>query len=215
MQGTVKSNSPDLHLILAITGASGAIYSKSLIQIMAENVYGKSELIISPNGLRVYREEQKSKVSDAPEYLREILAPINDIEKAATIHHFVHRDYQNIGDHPASGSTTFDGMVIVPCSMKTLAAISTGYSDNLITRAADVCLKEKRKLILVLRETPFSPIHLENMLRLARYGAVILPANPGFYHNPQTIKELADFISHRILRQFGVSLGKIWAGSND
>jgi 4-hydroxy-3-polyprenylbenzoate decarboxylase len=105
----------------------------------------------------------------------------------------------------ASGSGAPDAMVVCPCTMGTLAAIAGGLSDKLIERAADVVLKEGRKLILVPRETPFSIIHLENMLRLARAGAVILPANPGFYHKPQTIEDVVDFIVARILDQLSVA----------
>lgn len=104
----------------------------------------------------------------------------------------------------ASGSNPADAMVVCPCTMGTLAAIATGLSDNLIERAADVMLKEARKLILVPRETPLSAIHLENMLRLARAGAVILPANPGFYHHPGSVGDLVDFVVARVLDHLGI-----------
>jgi 4-hydroxy-3-polyprenylbenzoate decarboxylase len=104
----------------------------------------------------------------------------------------------------ASGSNPADAMVICPCSMGTLAAVAQGLADNLIERAADVMLKEARKLVLVPRETPFSAIHLENMLRLARAGAVVLPANPGFYHHPQRVEDLVDFVVARVLDQLGI-----------
>ena len=104
----------------------------------------------------------------------------------------------------ASGSNPPDAMVICPCSMGTLASIAAGLAQNLIERAADVVLKEQKKLVLVPRETPFSAIHLENMLKLSRAGAVILPANPGFYHRPQSVAEIVDFIVARILDQVGV-----------
>jgi 4-hydroxy-3-polyprenylbenzoate decarboxylase len=104
----------------------------------------------------------------------------------------------------ASGSGASEAMVVCPCSMGTLAAVAQGLSDNLIVRAADVMIKENRKLILVPREAPFSALHLENMLKLARLGAVILPANPGFYHHPQRIEDLIDFIVARILDQLGM-----------
>jgi len=105
----------------------------------------------------------------------------------------------------ASGSNPADAMVICPCTMGTLASIAAGLADNLIERAADVMLKESRRLILVPRETPLSQIHLENMLRLARAGAIILPANPGFYHHPESVQDVVDFIVARILDQLGVS----------
>lgn len=104
----------------------------------------------------------------------------------------------------ASGSNPADAMVICPCTMGTLAAVAAGLSQNLIERAADVMLKEHRKLILVPRETPLSAIHLENMLRLARSGAIVLPANPGFYHHPQSVEALVDFVVARILDQLGI-----------
>lgn len=105
----------------------------------------------------------------------------------------------------ASGTNAANAMVVCPCTMGTLAAIAAGMSDNLIERAADVTLKEQRKLILVPRETPFSAIHLENMLKLARIGAVILPANPGFYHHPASVQDLVDFVVARILDHLGVA----------
>ncbi|OJW74333.1 flavin prenyltransferase UbiX [Thiobacillus sp. 65-1402] len=104
----------------------------------------------------------------------------------------------------ASGSNPADAMVVCPCSMGTLAAIAHGLSDNLIERAADVMLKEQKKLILVPREAPFSTLHLENMLTLSRMNAVILPANPGFYHRPQSVEDIVDFIVARILDQLGI-----------
>lgn len=105
----------------------------------------------------------------------------------------------------ASGSNPGDAMVICPCSMGTLAAVAAGLADNLIERAADVMLKERRKLVLVPRETPLSAIHLENMLRLTRAGAVVLPANPGFYHRPASVQDVVDFVVARVLDQLGVA----------
>ncbi len=117
----------------------------------------------------------------------------------------------------ASGSNPPDAMVVCPCTMGTLASIAAGLAQNLIERAADVVIKEGRKLILVPRETPFSVIHLENMLKLARLGVVILPANPGFYHHPQGVRDLVDFVVARILDQLGVvhRLMRRWGEADD
>jgi 4-hydroxy-3-polyprenylbenzoate decarboxylase len=119
------------------------------------------------------------------------------------------------GAPPASGSALSAGMVVCPCSMGTLSAISVGASRSLIERAADVALKERRKLVLVPRETPLSAIHLQNMLRLTRAGAVVLPAAPGFYHQPEEISDLVDFIVARVMDQLGVAhtIGKRWDGT--
>jgi 4-hydroxy-3-polyprenylbenzoate decarboxylase len=116
------------------------------------------------------------------------------------------------GARPASGSARAAGMVVCPCSMGTVAAIAAGTSRSLVERAADVALKERRPLVLVPRETPLSAIHLENMLRVTRAGAVVLPASPGFYHRPDTIAELVDFVVARVLDQFGVehAVGRRW-----
>lgn len=123
----------------------------------------------------------------------------------------------NMAAKPSSGSHPQVGMIIVPCSMGTLGAIASGAGTNLIHRAADVTLKEGRKLVLVPRETPYNTIHLENMLRLSRAGASILPASPGFYHRPQTIQTLVDHLVFRILDQFGIphSTATRWKGEKE
>jgi 4-hydroxy-3-polyprenylbenzoate decarboxylase len=123
-------------------------------------------------------------------------------------------DFHDIGASIASGSHPTRGMVVVPCSMKTLAAVAHGYAENLIARVADVVLKERRRLILVPRETPLSAIHLQNMLRLARLGVAIVPAMPGFYHRPATIDDLVEMLVMRILDQMGfeIDLAKRWSG---
>lgn len=121
----------------------------------------------------------------------------------------------NLAAKPSSGSNKQDGMIIVPCSMGTLGAIASGAGTNLIHRAADVCLKEGRRLVVVPRETPYNQIHLENMLRLARAGARILPASPGFYHRPKTIEQLVDHLCYRLLDQFDIPHGRStqWTGN--
>jgi 4-hydroxy-3-polyprenylbenzoate decarboxylase len=123
-------------------------------------------------------------------------------------------DVRDQGASISSGSFHTDGMIIVPCSMKTLAAIRCGYADNLIARAADVTIKEQRRLILVARETPLSPIHLENLLELSRIGAIIFPPAPAFYNRPETIDEVLDHLAVRILDQFGLDhpTARRWSG---
>ena len=123
-------------------------------------------------------------------------------------------DARDQGASISSGSFTTDGMIVVPCSMKTLAAIRMGYADNLVARAADVTIKERRKLILVARETPLSPIHLENLLHLSRIGAVVFPPTPAFYNHPTTLNDMLDHLAVRILDQFGLDhpAAKRWVG---
>ncbi len=125
-----------------------------------------------------------------------------------------HYDVDDLTSPVASGSQQFEAMVIVPCSMASAAAIANGISRNLLLRVADICLKEGRRLILVPRETPVSAIHLENLLKLARSGAVIMPASPGFYHKPKDIDEIVDFVVGRILQRLGLDqdLFKPWKG---
>jgi 4-hydroxy-3-polyprenylbenzoate decarboxylase len=123
-------------------------------------------------------------------------------------------DNDDLAAKPSSGSFKLDGMVVVPCSMKTLASIAHGYEDTLISRSASVMLKESRKLVLVPRETPLTTIHISNMLKLAKMGTIILPAMPGFYHKPKSIDELLNHIAGKILDQFGIEheVFKRWAG---
>jgi len=192
----VKAVNDTMHLIIAITGCSGVIYGVRLLEA-CRKLGIETDLI----------------VSQAAEKLLELELgkPIEDVRKLAK------RNYsQDDLEAPlASGSVKTDGMVIAPCSMKTLGAIASGVADNLITRAADVTLKEGRPLVLVPRETPLNLIHLENMVRLKRAGATILPAMPGFYHKPKEISELIDFIVGRILDVLGVEhkLYRRWQGS--
>ena len=187
-------------IALAMTGASGALYGLRLLESLLEA--GESvDFMISAPGQVVVSTESDLSLSGRPAEIQRILTE-----------RFGARDGQlrvfgreEWSAPIASGSGVPRAMVICPCTMGTLAAVACGMSDNLIDRAADVVLKEGRKLILVPRETPFSVIHLENMLRLARMGAVILPPNPGFYHQPRTLDDLVNFIVARILDQLGIA----------
>ena len=178
-----------LPLVVAITGASGAPYAVRLLQALVQ-AEQPTWLIVSDHGLRLLSTESNIDSVDA---LRDRVGA-----KAwdSSVRTFDDRDR---GALPASGSVRTRGMVICPCSMGTIAAISQGTSRSLVERAADVVLKERRRLVVVPRETPYSDIHLENMLRLTRAGAVVMPASPGFYHRPSRIEDLVDFVVGRIL----------------
>lgn len=203
---------PSLKLVVALSGASGSIYAIHFLRALCRLVSGESSLIVSPAALRVYRDEVGPGGKNAASLLEDVLAPVPAAERR---HRFVVESYGDTGARAASGSAPYDGMVIVPCSMKTLAGVAQGYAANLPERAADVCLKEKRRLVLVPRETPFNTIHLRNMLTLSEAGAVILPAAPGFYQKPESIDDLGRFIAGRILALFGVhdhDLYPAWEG---
>ena len=174
-------------LLVAITGASGANLAIILLQQLKKKEV-VTELIIS----RV-----AEKIIDIETDCR-----LNDIIDLSTKHY----DINDLTANPASGSYKIDAMVIIPCSMKTLASIANGYADNLITRAADVTIKERRKLVLVVRETPFSAIHLENMLKLARIGVIIAPPIPSYYIKPKDINELNKYFVGRILDQIQIGI---------
>lgn len=194
----------DLPIVFAITGASGAPYAVRLLeQLVAAKRH--VQLIVSSHGLRLLRTESDI---DSAEALRERIGE-RAWEQQITIF-----DDGDRGAAPASGSALNAGMVICPCSMGTLSAIAVGASRSLVERAADVALKERRPLVLVPRESPLSAIHLENMLRATRAGAVVLPASPGFYHRPKSIDDLVDFVVARVLDHLGVehALGKRWGG---
>lgn len=178
-----------LPLVVAITGASGAPYAVRLLQALTAAAQ-PTWLIVSEHGFRLLQTESGIGSLEA---LRERVGA-----RAWDAHVRVFDD-RDRGALPASGSVQTKGMVICPCSMGTVAAIATGTSRSLIERGADVVLKERRKLVVVPRETPYSDIHLENMLRLTRAGAVVLPASPGFYHQPTKIEQLVDFVVGRIL----------------
>ena len=192
-------------LIFGITGASGAPYAVRTLRALTAAECPVS-LIISAHGFRLLHAEMGIQTQDA---LREAVGP-SAWDQFVTVH-----DDRDRGATPASGSAQSAGMLICPCSMGTLSAIAAGTSRSLIERAADVTLKERRKLVLVPRETPLSEIHLRNMLRVTRAGAVVLPAAPGFYHRPTTIDALVDFVAARVLDQLGIpnALAPRWTGS--
>src|SRR5205814_3777575 len=189
-----------MEFTVAITGASGSIYAKrTLVHMAASGVVERINLIMSEAAITVARVELGVDLT-RPE--RRKINHWLDLPDASRLVH-LHR-LDNVAAKPSSGSHPQEGMVIVPCSMGTLGAIASGAGTNLIHRAADVTLKESRRLVIVPRETPYNAIHLENMLRLAHAGARILPASPGFYYRPQTCLELVDHLCFRILDQFGI-----------
>ncbi len=185
-------------IIVGITGASGSVYARTLLaHLNASADVTRIDLVISQAGARVVGEELGLNVAGADRrVVRELLG--EDSEKV-----IVHSP-NDIGATIASGSYLADAMVIVPCSMSTLGAIASGITRDLVHRAADVVLKENRRLILVPRETPLNVIHLENMLKLAQAGVRIIPAMPGFYHHPKTIDDLIEHFIHRLLDHLGV-----------
>lgn len=199
-----------MELTVAITGASGTIYAYRTLQMLAASGTIKTiNLIMSSVVPTVAQVEMKADLRDADtQKINKWLG----LEKDSKIIRFWRLD--NFAAKPSSGSNKQEGMIIVPCSMGTLGAIASGAITNLIHRAADVTLKERRKLVLVPRETPYSSIHLENMLKLSHAGASILPASPGFYHRPDSIEELVDHMCFRILDQFDIPHSKKtqWTG---
>ena len=191
-------------IVVGITGASGAPYAVRLLQQLTAS-HRPISLIVSKYGMRLLHAEMGIESIDA---LREA---VGKEAWDSCVETYTNDDR---GAPPASGSSLTAGMIVCPCSMGTLSAIAVGASRSLIERAADVTLKERRKLILVPRETPLSAIHLGNMLRLTRAGAVIMPAAPGFYHRPKQIAQLVDFMVARMLDQLGIeqTLVKRWEG---
>ena len=199
-----------MELTVGITGASGTIYAHRTLQLLASS--GSVEtinLILSATAATVAQVEMGVNLRDADAgKINEWIGLPSD-SKLIRVWRL-----DNLAAKPSSGSNKQAGMIIVPCSMGTVGAIASGAGTNLIHRAADVCLKEGRKLVLVPRETPYNAIHLENMLRLTHAGARILPASPGFYHRPKTIDELVDHLCNRILDQFDIPHGRKteWTG---
>lgn len=187
-------------ITLAFTGASGMPYGIRLLEVLLQQ--GKQVYLLYSKVAQIVAQQEMelalpSSAKEAEAFLRSRYGVTNEQLRV-----FGREEWFA---PVASGSNPADAMVICPCTMGTLAAVAAGLSQNLIERSADVMLKENRPLIIVPRETPFSPIHLENMLKLARSGAVILPANPGFYHHPQTVQDLVDFVVARVLDHLHVN----------
>lgn len=186
-------------IIVAISGASGAVYGVRLLQVLRDTPGIESHLVVSSAGWRNVEEEHGLQRAD--------------IEALADKVH----DIANIGATIASGSFQCSGMVVAPCSMRTLAAIAHGLSDNLITRAADVLLKERRRLVLMVRESPLSLIHLRNMVSVTEAGAIICPPMPAFYLHPQSVDDIVDFSVARALDLLDVphTLAARWNGNEE
>ena len=207
----MTANNPQIrHFVVAITGASGSVYGLRLISELLRSGERVS-LILTSAGRQVMNHETglewSAEITKQRQQVQEYFASIA-VDCLAT---------DDFWAGAASGSAAADAMIVAPCSMGTLGRIAAGLSGNLLERAADVMLKERRTLLLVPRETPFNNIHLENLLRLSQSGAVILPAMPGFYHGPQTIEDLVDFVVGKILDQLDVqhSLFTRWGEDRD
>ena len=184
-----------MKIVVGISGGSGSIYAISLLKALKElNI--ETHLVVTTMGEYVTNHECG--------------ISLEELKGMATYFH----DNKNFAAPIASGSFKVDGMVVLPCSMKTLSSVANGFSDSLLTRACDVTLKEGRKLILVPRETPLSPIHLENMLKLSRLGVTIFPPSPGFYNHPETIEDIVLNMTGRILDMMGIdnNLVNRWKG---
>ena len=189
-------------VIVALTGASGMIYAQRLLQFLQQQE-AEIHLIVSAQAAGNLRRELG--VQFDPDDLRSLGLRSEGV--------FCHA-HDDLSAPPASGSAPFDGMAIVPCTVGTLGRIAAGVAEDLITRAADVCLKERRRLVLVVRETPLSAVHLQNMLTVTHAGAVVLPACPSFYSGPETIGDLADTVIERALDHLGMprAEAKRWQG---
>jgi 4-hydroxy-3-polyprenylbenzoate decarboxylase len=194
---------------VGVTGASGAILAqKTLAMLDADSRVARIHLVVTETGQRLFAEELGISSGDAKQLPARILGAIS--KKIEVLPN------KDVGAAIASGSYEVDAMIVVPCSMGTLAAIANGISDDLIARAADVMLKETRKLVLCIRDTPFNRIHLENMLQAQQAGAVIMPAVPAFYHQPKTIDDLVAQYVCRVLAQIGLPQDAMyrWMGSS-
>ncbi|MFL9880800.1 UbiX family flavin prenyltransferase [Herbaspirillum rhizosphaerae] len=189
-----KASEPQ-RLIVAITGATGVAYGVRLLRVLRDTEI-ETHLLVSEAGVLNLHQELDMTRKDV-EALADVVHPVRDV-----------------GASIASGSFTSTGMIVAPCSMKTLAAIANGLSDNLISRAADVVLKERRRLVLMVRETPFNLAHLRNMTSVTEMGGIVFPPLPGFYHRPQSIDEMIDHTLGRVLDLFAIqhTLTPRWNG---
>jgi flavin prenyltransferase len=187
-----------MRLIVAITGGSGVMYAIKTLEVL-QNLKVETDLIISRWGERNINIETNK--------------TFDYVKSLATMYY----NNDNMAASTSSGSFINDGMVIVPCSMKTLSSVANGYEDSLISRSAGVCIKESRRLVIVPRETPLSKIHLENMTKLAATGVIVLPAMPGFYHKPKSMDDLIIHIVGKILDQFGIvhNIFRRWRGGGN
>jgi 4-hydroxy-3-polyprenylbenzoate decarboxylase len=207
----MASESPEIrHFVVAITGASGSVYGLKLVSELLR-AGERVNLILTSTGRQVLYHETgldwSAEIKEQRHQVQEHFASIA-VECLAI---------DDFWAGAASGSAAANAMIVIPCSMGTVGRIAAGLSGNLLERAADVMLKERRQLILVPRETPFSTIHLENLLRLSQAGAVVLPAMPGFYHGPEKIDDLVDFVVGKVLDQLSVqhSLFERWGESRE
>jgi len=190
--------------MVAISGASGAIYARRLLEVLPA-AYDTVYLTASDNALGIIHDELGVDSLDKLVWTASQSSACN-CQRVQVL------DPHDLFAPPASGSHEYDGLVVIPCSMGTVGRIAAGVSDDLVTRAADVCLKERRKLILVIRETPLNLIHLRNLTALAEAGAIVLPAAPAFYGKPASVEELVDFVVDRVFRALGtgIRLTKGW-----
>ncbi len=185
-------------LFVALTGASGMVYARRLLQVLPQ-IYDRVYVTASDNALDIMRSEL------SVQNLEDLVPQLEQLK-------FQLLSYTDLHAPPASGSHEYDGTVVVPCSAGVAGRIAAGVSNDLVTRAADVCLKERRKVVLVLRETPLSLIHIRNLAVLAEAGAVVLPASPAFYNKPKSVDDLVDYIVDKILCALdaGVRLTQEW-----
>lgn len=215
MSNMVINEKNTLPIIIAISGASGTVYALRILRFLLENNYNV-ELVISENACKVALSELNLEISLNIEFQKkQVLSYLKlSSERGRLLNVW---DLKDVSASISSGSYKTLGMIVIPCSMGTIGAISNGLSNNLITRAADVCLKERRKLVIVPREMPFSTIHLENLLKLSKMGVIVAPASPAFYHNPKNLTESVDFVVGKVLDLFGIehNLFNRWKKENN